>query len=490
MLRIVFSFFILFSLLLFASTTPPKQALKTNGLLLYKQQKHVERFSEMFGEGDFFGRIRSNTFHFYYHAPDSSHDTQLVSGLGASLVYRSAIYNGFDTLVGLYGSQAFFDDNKDPLNRLKPGKDVLSRYNYAHTGSKSLAVVGQANIGYRFARSNIRVGRQLVETFYTKSNDTKMIPNTFDGITLQSADIAKTHITLAYLAKQKLRDHEQPHAVLMYDDRNTSDFSQWRGNDDGAMHHGITYKNLKAAGKPTDAPLIVLDGQNNAITNLRINFSGYVVPQLLSQGMLELNYPVRFSSLTINTGVRYIQQFDNGAGKVGGASLLYSYADLSGTTRYYKDLYKNPDSLDAKMIAARVATTIKDYKITLAYTGVLDEADLVAPWRGFPTAGYTRSMGIYNWRANTKSYRLELIKGAKANYIYTSPFIQTSILYVDGDSSKKETQSMFYYFGIAQNLPSLEEFQYKLRLGWRDFIGDSSTLSDYLDARLEFNYLF
>ena len=490
MLRIVFSFFILFSLLLSAATVQPKQALKANGLLLYKQQKNVDTFSEMFGEGDFFGRIRNNTFHFYYNAPDSAHDTQLITGLGASLVYRSAIYNGFDTLVGLYGSQAFFDDNKDPLNRLKPGKDVLSRYNYAHTGSKSLAVVGQANIGYRFARSTIRAGRQLVETFYTKSNDTKMIPNTFDGVTLFSADIPQTHVTFAYLAKQKLRDHEQSHAVLMYDDRNTSDFSQWNGNDDGAMHHGITYTNLKAAGKPTDAPLIVLDGQNNSIANLHIRFAGYVVPELLSQGMLELNYPVRFSNLTINTGLRYIQQFDNGAGKVGGASLLYSYADLSGTTHYYKDLYKNPDSLDAKMIAARVATTIKDYKITLAYTNILDEADLVTPWRGFPTAGYTRSMGIYNWRANTKSYRLELIKGAKANYIYTSPFIQTSVLYVDGDSAKKETQSMFYYFGIAQNIPALKEFQYKLRLGWRDFIGDSSDLSDYLDARLEFNYLF
>lgn len=490
MLRIVYSFFILFSLTLFASTTEPKQALKSNGLLLYKQQKTVENFSDMFEEGDFFGRLRSNTFHFYYQAPDSSHDTQLISGLGASIVYRSALFNGFDTLVGLYGSQAFFDDNQDPLNRLKPGKDVLSRYNYAHTGSKSLAVVGQANIGYRIAHSTIRAGRQLVETFYTKSNDTKMIPNTFDGVTLFSADIPQTHFTLAYLAKQKLRDHEQPHAVLMYDNRDIGEFSQWRGNDDGAMHHGITYTNLKAAGKPTDAPLIVLDGRTNALNNLHINVAGYVVPQLLSQGMLEMNYPIRFSHLTINTGVRYIQQFDNGAGKVGGASLLYSYADIDGSQHYYKNFYKNPDSLDAKMIAARVATTIQDYKITLAYTNILDEADLVAPWRGFPTAGYTRSMGIYNWRANTKSYRIELIKGAKANYIYTSPFIQTSILYIDGDSSKKATESMFYYFGIAQNIPSFEALQYKLRLGWRDFIGDTSYLSDYLDARLEFNYLF
>jgi hypothetical protein len=464
-----------------ATSALPKQAIKTNGQLLYQKQKTADSFKDMFQKGDFYGRLRSNNFYFGYDHDDSGHESNLVGSAGASFVYKSATLNNFDFTLGLYGSQAFFsaDDFHGDIAYAKAAKDTFSRYKYATSGSKSLFAFGQANLNYNYSKTNFTLGRQLVETFYTKSNDTKMIPNTFDGFVVTSKDITKTKFTLAYLAKQKLRDHENAHSVLMYDNSDTLNYSQWSGNDDSAMHKGLSYTALKAAGKSTDAPLIVFDAQNNSVKNLKINFSSYLVPAMLSQAMGELNYKMPLKDFSITPGVRYIHQFDNGAGAVGGASITTNDAG-----------YKNPNSLQADMIAARVVTKIDDYKINLAYTQVLDKADLVTPWRGFPTAGYTRSMGMYNWRANVKSYRLELVKGANAKGIYTKPFIQTSVLYIDGDKAKAESDSMFYYAGLVQNIPSMQEFQYRVRLGWRDFIGDSSQISDYLDARLEFNYLF
>ena len=468
--------------LLQAQADMPKQSLKTNGQLIYQKQKNADSLRELFSKGNFYGRVRSNTFYFAYDNDDATHDTQLISGLGASFVFQSALYNGFDTNIGLYGSHAFFNESSDPAASIKAGKDTFSRFDYINTGSKSMGVIGQANIGYTYSKTKFILGRQLVETFYTKSNDTKMIPNTFDGLVLDSKDIQSTHLKFAYLQKQKLRDHTDAHAVLMVGDANSTSSlkPQWSENDDGAMHKGLTYTALKAAGKPTDAPLIVLDIQNNSMKNLKTNFSSYVVPELLSQAMGELNYKISFKGFSITPGLRYIEQFDNGAGAVGGASI----------TTTGLDGYKDAHSLDAGMVAARLVTKVDDYKISLAYTGVLNKADLVTPWRGFPTAGYTRSMGMYNWRANVKSYRLELVYGGNAKGIYTKPFIQTSILYMNGDKSKSETDSMFYYAGIVQNIPSFKELQYRVRLGWRDFIGDSSRVSDYLDSRLEFNYLF
>jgi len=196
--------------------------------------------------------------------------------------------------------------------------------------------------------------------------------------------------------------------------------------------------------------------------------------------MGELNYKIPLRTFSITPGIRYIHQFDNGAGAVGGASIYQT--GLSG--------YKNQNSLTSDMIAARLVTKFKDYKINLAYTQVFDKADLVTPWRGFPTAGYTRSMGMYNWRANVKSYRIELVKGANSKGVYTKPFLQTSVLYMDGDKQKNETDSMFYYAGIVQNIPSMQELQYRVRLGYRDFIKDSSAIPSYLDSRFELNYLF
>jgi len=473
---------------LFADSNVPKQALKTNGQLIYNEKpKEVDSLKSMLSEGIVYSRLRTNNFYFAYDHEDSGHQDSLVGSLGASFVYKSASLQGFDLTVGLYGSQAFFDPNEfdNNVKLLKAAKDTFSRYKYVQTGSKAIYSFAQANINYRYSKTDFTLGRQLVETFYTKSNDTKMIPNSFDGFVITSKDLSKTTTKIAYLAKQKLRDHENSHSVLMYDDSNPADYSYWRGNDDSAMHRGLSYTNLTAAGKSTDAPLIVFDLVNKSVHNLKINFSSYTVPSLLSQAMGELNYTIAFKGLSITPGIRYIQQFDNGGGAVGGASLKgdVNLANPGG--------YSDPNSLDAQMIAARIVTKIDDYKINLAFTDILDKADLVTPWRGFPTAGYTRSMGIYNWRANTKSYRLEVVKGANAKAVYIKPFIQASLLYVDTDESKSILEdSIYYYIGLVQNIPSMQELQYRVRLGYRDFIGDASVVSNYTDARLELNYLF
>jgi len=469
-----------------ADETTQKQAIKTNGQLVYAAKTvDVDSFYEMFSEGNVYGRIRSNSFYFAYDHQDGNHNSHWVSGTGASGIYKSARYSGFDVSLGLYGSYSFFDDDHDPISLIKPGKDTFSRDAFKDDGSRYMAVIGQASLNYRLSKTDFRLGRQLVETFYTKSNDTKMIPNTFDGLVVTTKDLPQTTLKAAYLYKQKLRDHTSAHSVLMVGDANSSSSTtpQWTENDDAGMLKGLTYSKLVAAGKPTDAPLIVLDISNKSFKNLQVNFSSYVVPELLSQAMGELNYKIDFDGFSITPGVRYIQQFDNGAGAIAGASLSVL---LDGSTAY-----KNPHSLDSKMIAARIVAKMKDYRLNLAYTNILDEADLVTPWRGFPTAGYTRSMGMYNWKANTKSYRLELVKGANKTGVYKNTFIQTSVLYIDGDIKKSSlAESMFYYFGIVKNLESVPEFQYRLRLGYRDFIGDSTLLSNYVDSRLEFNYLF
>ena len=468
-----------------------KQAIKANGQLIYGTKTlNVDSFTDMFLEGNFYGRVRNNNFYFAYDHQNTSHPSQIVSGFGASVVYKSARLSGFSFDLGLYGSYSFIQ-NQDgdiayDISYIKPGKDTLSRHAFVNDDDRHMSVIGQANINYRLSKTDFRAGRQLVETFYTKSNDTKMIPNAFDGLVVTTKDLPHTTLKAAYLYKQKLRDHATAHSVFMVGDVNSSSSlkPQWTENDDAGMHKGLTYSALKAAGKPTDAPLIILDIENKSLDNLKVNFSSYVVPELLSQGMIELNYKMKVGAVTITPGVRYIQQFDNGAGAVGGASLSVL---LSGSTAY-----KDPDSLNAKMIAARVVANIDDYKINLAYTNILDEADLVTPWRGFPTAGYTRSMGMYNWKANTKSYRLEVVKGANKTGVYKDVFIQASVLYMDGDAKKSNfSDSMYYYVGFIQNIPALPELQYRLRAGYRNFMGDSvESSSSYLDSRLEFNYLF
>ena len=464
----------------------PKRTLKTNYQEVYNQTPgEAKSFTELFSEGMFYGRLRSNTFYYKWESEDAG-NSHLISGLGGSLIYKSATLGGFDFGGGLYYSRGFFSNDKDPVGSLKPGKDVLSRYDYANTENKAMGALGQAYLRYRgIPKTEIIAGRQLVETFYTKSNDTKMIPNTFDGLVIDTKAIPDTGVKLGYLYEQKLRDHTQAHSVLMYGDANSTDAvsPNWSENDDSAMHKGLTYTRLKEAGVSTNAPLIVGDLHNQSVPDLAIDASFYAVPELLSEVMAEANYKIGMGSFSLTPGVRYIKQFDNGAGEIGGASYSGKLAGLSGESGGYKEA----DSLDSQMVAARLVGSYGLYKLNLGYSKVFDEADLITPWRGFPTAGYTRSMARYNWMANTKSYRIELTRGGNKKGIYTDLFIQASILHTDADESKGYFDENFYYVGFVQNVPGLVELQWRLRLGYTDTEKDDA---DSLDGRFELNYLF
>ncbi|ADN09992.1 hypothetical protein [Sulfurimonas autotrophica] len=458
----------------------PKEAIKTNNQLVYEKQKSVNSVGKMFSNGEFFGRLRSNTFSYTWEKETATYKDYLISGLGGSLVYKSARFNAVSFGVGLYYSHAFFNDSKYPVNTLTKGKDLLSRFDFVNTGSKDMAVLGQAYIDYTgIKHTKITLGRQLVETFYTKSNDTKMIPNTFDGVVLENASLPSTKIKLAYLVKQKLRDHTAAHSVLMYGDANSTSSlrPEWSENDDSAMHKGLTYTALKAAGVSTDAPLITGDLHNTSIKNLKTDLSFYYVPELLSELMAEANYNIAFAGFTLTPGLRYIKQIDDKAGSIGGAAYNASAASLAG--------YKNPNSLDSQMLAARIVLKIKNYKVNIGYSKVFDEADLITPWRGFPTSGYTRSMARYNWQANTKSYRIELVRNANKTGIYKNTFIQASVLHTDADEKKGYFDENYYYIGFVQN--PLQNLQWRLRLGYQD---TKKVDGDGLDSRLELNYLF
>ncbi|MBU0632422.1 hypothetical protein KKA17_07245 [bacterium] len=465
----------------YAQDEAPKSALKTNYEMIYNiKQVDVESFSDMFKEGNFFGRLRSNSFMYNWEKESTTQKNHLTSGLGGSLVFQSAVYNDFDFGVGLYYSHGFTNVSADNASQMKAGSEVLSRFDYSNTGSQDMGVVGQAYVSYSgIKESSVKVGRQLVETFYTKSNDTKMIPNTFDAVVFDTKLLPKTSIRVGYLIDEKLRGHTDAHSVLVYGDSSSSSSTNpaWDENDDTAMHKGLTYTALKAAGKPTDAPLIVLDAHNKSIENLKIDAAYYNVPQLISQAMVEGNYKVALNDdLSVTPGVRYIKQFDDGAGAVGGAA-------YDGTTTGYKD----PTSLDSQMIAARLVTQYKKIQLNLGFTDILDEADLITPWRGFPTAGYTRSMARYNWVANTKSYRAELSINGNKTGVYKDVFVQLSALHTDADESKGQFDENYYYASFVQNLPMMPELQWRFRIGYAD---TKKVNADSVDTRLEFNYLF
>ena len=484
-----------------AGETKPKRELKNNMMVKTNiTPKSVDNIKDAFGEGIFYGRLRANAFKWDWKNETSKTKDNKAFGLGGSMIYKTAPFMGVSALAGLYYTSSPFSGLREDaadVGFLKAGKDTISRYQVANGGAWSYAVLAQANIEYKYSKTKFKAGRQIFESFLTKSNDTKMIPNTFMGYTLETKELANTRIRGAYFTAQKLRDHTTFHDVITYGDRynadSTTNFGTRNNNDDSAVHKGLSYKNFVDAGKDVNHELIVVDARNKAIKNLQVDVTYGAVPDVVSSLTGEVNYKVDLGSgYTLTPGVRYMKQFDNGGGEVGGATLTGKLAmDQSPTSNLgYKDRY----TLDSSIWMARLVLKKGPLKAKIGYSAVADDADIVAPWRGFPTGGYTRAMAQYNWYANTKTWNVE------ANYDFDKaglvPGFSALVRYAiqNFDEAKQaagiQADSKVLHMDFRENFKN--GFYAKIRVGLKSAdarVGDIDKDS-YNEYRFELNYLF
>jgi len=467
-----------------------KHSLRTNMVHLYDDEpKDVENIGEMFAEGIFYGRVRFNSFGFRWGEELSIKDVPVrknhaIAAIGGSLIYRSGYLYGFGIGAGLYVTEALGTLDRSEAYLYKAGKDTFSRYDRLTDGDSGILSLAQLYLEYKYEKTNMKIGRQIFESFLTKSNDTKMIPNTFEGVTLTSKDIPKTILKAAYLTRQKLRDHAVFHHVSAFAyDPDRPYYYTYTENDDSAMHRGLTLEKLQTRG--IDDRLIVVEAKNRSIENLTLYANYTAVPDLFSSAMIQADYVFDTGVWTFIPGIRYMQQFDNGAGEIGGASrkgLLLTRG------------YTRPESLDSWLLGVRLDIVQDELKLRLGYTKVADKGDIIAPWRGFPTAGFTRAMSQYNWDANTKSYMVQ------AEYNIEHFFQNTGVLgrfvYEDFDDRKQAVQAdtKVFTLDIMHGFGGSSNTYIKLRYGhvWgkrqEDIVRKLDPSNDEL--RLEMNYLF
>ncbi|WP_281951704.1 OprD family outer membrane porin [Nitrosophilus kaiyonis] len=468
-----------------------KRVLKGNMTLKYNVLPgEANSLEEMFTKGEFYGRLRLNTFKWDWDKEYTGKTKDnWAMGIGGSLEYKSAYFKGFGITAALYTSQNPWHMDAEDVSFVKAGKDTFSRYKVKTDNGFGMTVLAQSYLEYKRDKTSLKIGRQIFESLLTKSNDTKMIPNTFEGVSLVSKYFSDTTVKLAYFTKQKLRDHTRFHDVITFKDE---DGESWNNNDDSAVNKALSYANFEAAGKDTDHELIVAELTNKSIKNLKWMINYTTVPDVVALASIEAHYKIPIGDYNLIPGFRYIKQMDKGADELGVA-----VANLKGDATAYDD----PNSVDSSLIAARVDLKAKNkiWWARVGYSKVADDADIIAPWRGFPTGGFTRAMAQYNWYANTKTWMIRgvydfdkagLVSGLKASLRYA---IQ------DFDDKKKGVQadSNIVHLDLIEKVKSMPGLYLKFRMGLVD--GDDNTKDingnlkkdpSYNEYRFEINYLF
>jgi len=461
-----------------------KQKLNNNSTVTFLETpKEVDSLAEVLSKGELYGRFRLNAFSFDWdeEVEGKTGDHQTL-GVGGSVQYKSAYLNGIGVTAGLYTSQNPWHMDKKNLQYYKVGKGVLNRHDVATKNKYGMSNLAVAYLEFKDEKNSVKIGRQIVESYLTKSNDIKMIPNTFEGITWTSKVIEGHKLWAGYLLRQKLRDHNDFHHLFAYND-GVGAYDKWRENDDTAMHRGITLSKLKSKG--IKDRLMFMELSNSKKEALTYIASYTLLPQLLSTVGTDVTYKWKTKNgYLLSPSLRYMHQFDHGAGAIGGANLKTNNVD-----------YQNKNSVETDLYGIRFDVGKDNWRIRSGISHIADKADIISAWRSFPTDGYAYTLLQYNWYANTTSYVIQWDYDFKAQELHTQ--MRFGIQDFDDGKSGVQADSNVLQLDLIKEFKDVEGLYAKLRMvrvkGDADIVaidGKKKLNPSYRDIRFEINYLF
>lgn len=452
----------------------------------------VNSFSEMISEGEVYGRLRSNAFLWEWETESSAVQDNDMWGLGGSLVAKTGFYHGLGATVGFYGTTQVLDDNKYPgsttNNYGKAGKDT---YRTRRNGTEAnIGVFAEAFLEYKAGKTNVKVGRQGIDSIMIATNDTKMVPNTFEAAVVENSDVPNTKLRAGYIKSQKLRDHQEFHSVIAYDSA-----SKVEQNDDSGVHKGLTIANIRTRSNgDLDPHMILATAENTSIPNLKLNAEYIGLDGFFNTVIAEANYKIKLSDAwSLTPGIRYLSQMDDGAGRIGGAALSGTLANTTGAGNGYTDR----GNADGSIIMARLVAANGPLELSAGYSKVSDDADIIAPWRGFPTDGYTRSMAQVDWIANTENWAVKAVYDFDKAGIISGLKIAADYEHMNFDNSKAATSTFtdrdIIHVDAWQTFKAVPNTEFKFRFATIDSdpaVGAAIDTNSYNEYRFEINYLF
>lgn len=396
----------------------------------------ADDLASAFKEGKFDGRIRTQYFLTDWDMHDGTNKDATATGfaVGGSLLYKTSPLYGLSVGAGLYTTQnpAGWTSEDDGRNMTTPTKfnattsnDLFLREGGGATPlsgtnpttlvpyGKGYAVLAQTYLQYDIAKTKGTAGHFLMSNPWITPNDTKMIPIAIEGIDIKSNDLPNT--TLQFDYADKIKERGMTHFGNMADTGDTPDAIK--------AYYTTTYSN---AGTHGDAPDVVIAGiANKSIDGLELQ--GWLMhwPDLVDQGLVEANYAIEAGDAIVTLGGRFIKQRDKGAGAI------IKPQTNSGDT---------DQSIDSYLWAVRAVTNYGPAKLLLSMSHTDDGADMIAPWRGFLTQGYTRSMTQTDWNADTNAWKVQLDYDFNQMVSGLSAFISYSSY--DRNPIKKPYQSM------------------------------------------------
>jgi len=140
--------------------------------------------------------------------------------LGGQLGIQTNPVAGVSAGATFYTTNALFGQDEEPI--------------FLNSKSKSYSILGEAYIQADFGKTEIKVGRQIVDTPYADSDDIRMVPNTFEGVRVVNQEIPDTTIVLSSLDKWSGVDSGK-----------AEKFTDLQASGDAVVTAGVIYEGLE-----------------------------------------------------------------------------------------------------------------------------------------------------------------------------------------------------------------------------------------------------
>ncbi|CAA6827260.1 MAG: FIG01144323: hypothetical protein [uncultured Sulfurovum sp.] len=334
--------------------------------------------------------------------------------VGGWLGYDSAELNGLSFGTKFYAVEGLRIHDKS--------EDVLGSASYDPSlygdGFADYGFIGEAYLTYKAGKTDIKVGRQKLNTPLAGADDARMLPNLFEAAVLHNNDIENTTLALAHITKQTVGTFGNVYGA-------PSALSLQSG-------YGLGYKE-GTNGKFADVGVIALGKGNDTagvtaaaviykgIEGVKLQAWNYYAHDILNAVYLQadLGWNCLISdSIKMKGSVQYINQSDIGDALAG--------------------------EVDSNYIAGKIGTSIGNLSGYVAYSQT-DSSDgamnggIITPWGGMPafTQGMVTRHMFFADTATTKvaaTYNMKEMTGLnlKATGYYTSFDIGSENTYKPG----------------------------------------------------------
>lgn len=372
---------------------------------------YADSLAEAFKNGTVNGELRAFFIDRDYNGIKDTHRNAFA--LGGNLAYESAKLNGFTFGGKFYTTNGLgINGNNKVDGKVDP---TLFKDDY-----KSYSILGESYIAYANNKTNVKIGRQKLDTPLAGSDDARMLPNLFEAVVITNSNLENITLVGAQVSKMAAGTFSNAYANSGVDENGIN------SNGYLALHSGYGLNNQ--SGKFMNMGTYAINQNTTGVTavagiyskdNLKIQLWDYYAHDILNaiyaEGSFSWNCLVN-KDIKMSASAQYINESEVGD-------------KLAG-------------NIDSNYMAVKLATTYKILNAYVAYsttdssTGTTN-GGIISPWGGMPA--YTQGMVTrHQFFADTDATKValtaKLIEPLSLTGYYTTYDIGESNAYKNGVS--------------------------------------------------------